>query len=206
MKYLKSFKKFNEDANVNASNVSGMGAVVNPTVSDLPGVVGESGSGDVSNYIPTKKKRKKGKPSDVTDLRDLENADVVRLTESVDKYKKYFNSFEDLGYSEVQKIIQTPDSEYKLGLFMYKYHLDRWSKNTQIKIKFDKNGIFDRMGNESFFERNEYEIEYLEMYIPRIMDRFDYKECIVYITEGIFDSDFEGDLDRIKTTIRIHFF
>ena len=44
------------------------------------------------------------------------------------------------------------------------------------------------------------------MYIPRIIDRFDYKECVVYITEGIFDSDFDSDLDRIKTTIRIHFF
>jgi len=40
-------------AYANLGNIGGMGAVVNPTVNSIPGVPGESGSGDVSAWVPS---------------------------------------------------------------------------------------------------------------------------------------------------------
>jgi hypothetical protein len=101
MKYLKLYQKFFEDgegggvATVNASNTTGMGAVVSAQVGPLPGVPGTSGSGDIGfglggvqtktpiNSFNGKKKKKdkdrKGDPSQVSDLRDLEEVSTSSI-------------------------------------------------------------------------------------------------------------------------------
>ena len=77
MKYIKGYKKFFEDgvACANVSTTAGMGAVTNAVVGSLPGVPGVEGSGDVSSYLRTTKKQKKGKPSEVSDARFLDDVD-----------------------------------------------------------------------------------------------------------------------------------
>lgn len=86
MKHIKRYNKFFEDgvASVNAST-AGMGAVTNATVGSLPGVGAESGSGDVSFYLRTKK-QKKGSPSEVSDARFLDDVDdqITIVEESKD--------------------------------------------------------------------------------------------------------------------------
>ena len=77
MRYIKSYKKFQENAVSTASSTAGSGPVVSATVGSLPGVGAMDGSGDPSFYLRTKSKRKKGKPSEVTDLRDLAPAKGV---------------------------------------------------------------------------------------------------------------------------------
>ena len=77
MRYIKSYKKFQENAVATASSTAGAGPVVSATVGSLPGVGAMDGSGDLSFYLRTKSKRKKGKPSEVTDLRDLAPAKGV---------------------------------------------------------------------------------------------------------------------------------
>ena len=79
MKHLKSYNKFNEDANITASSTAGMGAVVSAQPGALPGTTGTTGSGDISFYFK-KQKRKKGNASQVSDLRDLkpEKTNVVK--------------------------------------------------------------------------------------------------------------------------------
>lgn len=77
MRYIKSYKKFQENAVATASSTAGSGPVVSATVGSLPGVGAMDGSGDLSFYLRTKSKRKKGKPSEVTDLRDLAPAKGV---------------------------------------------------------------------------------------------------------------------------------
>ena len=77
MRYIKSYKKFQENAVATASSTAGPGPVVSATVGSLPGVGAMDGSGDPSFYLRTKSKRKKGKPSEVTDLRDLAPAKGV---------------------------------------------------------------------------------------------------------------------------------
>lgn len=68
------------NAYADASNVSGMGPVVNAQPGALPSTTGTSGSGDVS-FTFKKRKRKKGNPSEVTDLRDLKEVKIKRLNE-----------------------------------------------------------------------------------------------------------------------------
>ena len=91
MKYLKLYQKFFEDegggvATANASNTTGMGAVVSAQVGPLPGVPGSSGSGDIGfglgSVDPIKRRRKKGKPSQVSDLRDLKEEETNTVDES----------------------------------------------------------------------------------------------------------------------------
>lgn len=90
MKYLKKYQKFFEDgeggtATVNASTTAGMSSVVAAQPGSLPGVPGNSGSGDVgfglggvqtkapiNSFNGKKKPKKKGDPKEVSDLRDLQ--------------------------------------------------------------------------------------------------------------------------------------
>lgn len=74
MKYLKTYKKFSENA-VATTGTAGMGAVVSAQPGALPGTTGTEGSGDIG-FTFKKEKRKKGDPSEVTDLRDLEDVDT----------------------------------------------------------------------------------------------------------------------------------
>ncbi len=86
MRYLKSYKKFYEDggtATANASNTSGMGAVVAAQPGSLPGTFGTDGSGDVGVALKSNKKRKKGNPSEVSDLRDLDVENDIEEVEDI---------------------------------------------------------------------------------------------------------------------------
>jgi hypothetical protein len=91
MKYLKKFDKFFEDgeggavvgggvATANASNTTGMGAVVSSQPGAFAGTTGTTGSGDVGFVLGSKPKRrrKKGNPSQVSDLRDLKEVDTKK--------------------------------------------------------------------------------------------------------------------------------
>jgi hypothetical protein len=86
MKYIKSFKLFLENGDaVATAAVSGMGAVSNAQPGALPGTAGTEGSGDVSFYLSSKKKRiKKGKPDEISDLRFLEPAKgITKVKEGI---------------------------------------------------------------------------------------------------------------------------
>jgi hypothetical protein len=97
-KYIKNFKLFKENdsgtANATAT-ISGSGDISNPQPSNLPGVPGTEGSGDVSFYLLKKnKKTKKGKPNEVSDLRFLEPAkNVTKIKEGIvyDKIEDYIH-------------------------------------------------------------------------------------------------------------------
>jgi len=83
MRYLKNYKKFNEDGNATVSaSTSGMGAVVSSQPGGLPGTTGTEGSGDVG-FTFKKERRKKGDPSKVTDMRDLEPAKGVTKVKDI---------------------------------------------------------------------------------------------------------------------------
>jgi hypothetical protein len=97
MKYLKNYKKFNEDGNATVSaSTSGMGAVVSSQPGALPGTTGTEGSGDVG-FTFKKERRKKGGPSKVTDMRDLEPAKGVTKVEDIkeSKYDESRDQFEE---------------------------------------------------------------------------------------------------------------
>lgn len=80
MRYLRTYKKFTENADGSAT--SGSGDVVAAQPGTLPGTFGTDGSGDIG-FTFKKEKRKKGDPSEVSDLRDLKPV----KTEKVDDIK-----------------------------------------------------------------------------------------------------------------------
>lgn len=82
MKYLKSYKKFTENADGSAT--SGMGAVTAAQPGSSPGTTGTVGSGDIG-FTFKKEKRKKGNPSQVTDMRDLEPVKCVTKVDDINK-------------------------------------------------------------------------------------------------------------------------
>ena len=82
MRYIKSYKKFQENAVATASSTAGSGPVVSATVGSLPGVGVMDGSGDLG-FVLKKEKRKKGDPTKVTDMRDLAPAKGVTKVEEI---------------------------------------------------------------------------------------------------------------------------
>ena len=82
MRYIKSYKKFQENAVATASSTAGSGPVVSATVGSLPGVGVMDGSGDLG-FVFKKEKRKKGDPTKVTDMRDLAPAKGVTKVEDI---------------------------------------------------------------------------------------------------------------------------
>ena len=82
MRYIKSYKKFQENAVATASSTAGSGPVVSATVGSLPGVGVMDGSGDLG-FVLKKEKRKKGDPTKVTDMRDLAPAKGVTKVEDI---------------------------------------------------------------------------------------------------------------------------
>ena len=83
MKYLKPYKKFNEDGNATVgASTSGMGAVTSSQPGALAGTTGTEGSGDIG-FTFKKERRKKGDPSKVTDMRDLEPAKGITKVEDI---------------------------------------------------------------------------------------------------------------------------
>lgn len=82
MKYLKTYKKFSENAD--AFTTTGMGSVTSAQPGTPAGTLGTEGSGDIS-FVFKKEKRKKGGPSEVSDLRDLEPAKCVTKVDDINK-------------------------------------------------------------------------------------------------------------------------
>jgi hypothetical protein len=161
MKYLKFYKKFFEDgdsggtATANASNTSGMGAVVAAQPGALPGTFGTDGSGDIG-FTFKKEKRKKGKPSEVSDLRDLEPAkDVTKVEESISNKKEKDLIFdclldlldEEFGITDIEEYprsILTKDeliTSREIIISLHKNVYKKWRGNIEIRYEFNKEGI-----------------------------------------------------------------
>jgi hypothetical protein len=125
MKYLKSFKKFDENAAASASSTAGMGAVSAAQPGSLAGTTGTTGSGDISFYMLDKKGRKikKGNPSEVSDMRYLAPAKgVTKVKESKTESRNPKTNL------EVKKIIDDCTIEIKdddFELTMLEYDTDR---------------------------------------------------------------------------------
>jgi hypothetical protein len=126
MRYLKSFKKFDENAAASASSTSGMGVVSAAQPGSLAGTTGTTGSGDVSFYMLDKKgkKIKKGDPTQVTDMRYLAPAKgITKLKESNSESRDPNQN------TEIKRVISdcvvelSPDFDFELT--MMKYDKDR---------------------------------------------------------------------------------
>ena len=95
MKYLKPYKKFNEDGNATVSaSTSGMGSVSAAQPGALPGTTGIDGSGDLG-FTFKKERRKKGDPSEVTDMRDLKPAKGITKVEDIKESKYKYDESRD---------------------------------------------------------------------------------------------------------------
>ena len=147
MKYLKSFKKFDENASVSASSVSGMGAVSAPQPGVLPGTTGTEGSGDLG-FTFKKEKRKKGDVTEVSDMRDLEPAEGITKVEEIKESR-------DPSYDAVTRtkiydcIVELFDLDFELNGIDYKivdlaretetqYFTGEISENEELKISLRK--------------------------------------------------------------------
>jgi len=76
MRYLRTYKKFTENAD--GSSTAGSGDVVAAQPGTLPGTFGTDGSGDIG-FTFKKEKRKKGDVTEVSDLRDLEEVKTDKI-------------------------------------------------------------------------------------------------------------------------------
>lgn len=95
MKYLKPYKKFNEDGNATVSaSTSGMGSVSAAQPGALTGTTGIDGSGDLG-FTFKKERRKKGDPSEVTDMRDLKPAKGITKVEDIKESKYKYDESRD---------------------------------------------------------------------------------------------------------------
>ena len=82
MKNLKTYLQFFEDgtAAVNASTTAGMGAVTNSVVGSLPGVPGDSGSGDATFTLGgVATKQPVGGPTDVSNAQLLKKVKTNKV-------------------------------------------------------------------------------------------------------------------------------
>jgi hypothetical protein len=124
MRYIKSYKKFQENAVATASSTAGPGPVVSATVGSLPGVGAMDGSGDLSFYLRTKRKSKKGNPSQVTDMRDLAPAKGVTKVEDIKESEMTIRPRDPAYDPETRKMIdnclvELYDLDFELGLMDY---------------------------------------------------------------------------------------
>lgn len=95
MRYLKPYKKFNEDGNATVSaSTSGMGSVSAAQPGALTGTTGIDGSGDLG-FTFKKERRKKGDPSEVTDMRDLKPAKGITKVEDIKESKYKYDESRD---------------------------------------------------------------------------------------------------------------
>ena len=168
MRYLKPYKKFQENAAASASSSAGMGAVSAAQPGGLAGTTGTSGSGDLG-FTFKKEKRKKGDPTEVSDMRDLEPAEgitkVGEIKESRDpsydagtRSKIYACIVElfDLDFElngidyKIGDLARETETQYfegeiseneELKISLRKQINKIWTGNMLVKCKFDVDGI-----------------------------------------------------------------
>lgn len=173
MRYLKSFKKFDENAAASASSTSGMGAVSAAQPGAVAGTTGTTGSGDIG-FTFKKEKRKKGDPTKVTDMRDLAPAKGITKLKESNSESKDPNQNPEVKRTISDCVVElSPDSDFELT--MMKYDKDRefvdlgdddsdggyidyeelrvsfnkiisqnWTGNYSIRCRFDKDGETSR--------------------------------------------------------------
>jgi hypothetical protein len=186
MRYLKNYKKFNEDGNATVgASTSGMGAVVSSQPGALPGTTGTEGSGDVG-FTFKKERRKKGGPSKVTDMRDLEPAKGVTKVEDIKESYKLTDDESlliedcmieliDMGF-EINKVnVDSEDQEYdidddtqgnfksqEIRISLFKQVEKLWRGNLQLRYSFDKNEVYKK-GISTLRPNKELEIQESEI-------------------------------------------
>ena len=170
MRYIKSYKKFQENAVATASSTAGSGPVVSATVGSLPGVGVMDGSGDLG-FVLKKEKRKKGDPTKVTDMRDLAPAKGVTKVEDIKESEMTLRPRDPAYDSETRNmindcLIELYDLDFELGLMDYNKQRNEeetgyfnqeelrislnktinevWTGNMIIICKFNESGIISK--------------------------------------------------------------
>ena len=209
MRYLKNYKKFNEDGNATVSaSTSGMGAVSSAQPGALAGTTGTEGSGDIG-FTFKKERRKKGDPSKVTDMRDLEPAKGVTKVEDikeslVDK-KRDPRYNDDVKHLIEDCLLELYDDEFvlnsisysnnshgyddveELKVSVYKQIKKKWTGNIKIKKYFDKNGVNNThvstlRASGSSLKEDEQELSDLSDDIAnKLINLLDYEEGVLTI-------------------------
>lgn len=171
MRYLKPYKKFQENAAASASSSAGMGTVSAAQPGALAGTTGTSGSGDLG-FTFKKEKRKKGDPTEVSDMRDLEPAEGITKVEEIKESRD--PSLDAVTKSKINDcIVELLDSDFELNGIDYKigdlareteteYFATQiseteelkislhkqinkiWTGNMSVKCKFDVKGIISK--------------------------------------------------------------
>jgi hypothetical protein len=173
MRFLKSFKRFDENAAASASSTAGMGAVSAAQPGAMPGTTGTEGSGDLG-FTFKKEKRKKGNATQVTDMRDLAPAKgITKLKESNSEsrdpnqnpeIKRVINDcvvelspdfdFEltMIEYDKEREFVDLGDDDSdggyldyeELRISLHKLVSQNWTGNYTIRCRFDKDGETNR--------------------------------------------------------------
>ena len=170
MRYIKSYKKFQENAVATASSTAGSGPVVSATVGSLPGVGVMDGSGDLG-FVLKKEKRKKGDPTKVTDMRDLAPAKGVTKVEDIKESEMSIRPRDPAYDSETRNmindcLIELYDLDFELGLMDYNKQRNEeetgyfnqeelrislnktinevWTGNMIIICKFNESGVISK--------------------------------------------------------------
>ena len=170
MRYIKSYKKFQENAVATSSSTAGSGPVLSATVGSLPGVGAMDGSGDLG-FVFKKEKRKKGDPTKVTDMRDLAPAKGVTKVEDIKESEMTLRPRDPAYDSETRNmindcLIELYDLDFELGLMDYNKQRNEeetgyfnqeelrislnktinevWTGNMIIICKFNESGIISK--------------------------------------------------------------
>ena len=142
MRYIKSYKKFQENAVATASSTAGPGPVVSATVGSLPGVGAMDGSGDLG-FVFKKEKRKKGDPTKVTDMRDLAPAKGVTKVEDIKESEMIIRP-RDPAYDPQTRnmindcLIELYDLDFELTMMDYD------KQRLSVDLDDEETGYFDR--------------------------------------------------------------
>ena len=142
MRYIKSYKKFQENAVATASSTAGSGPVVSATVGSLPGVGVMDGSGDLG-FVLKKEKRKKGDPTKVTDMRDLAPAKGVTKVEDIKESEMTLRPRDPAYDSETRNmindcLIELYDLDFELGLMDYN------KQRNSVDLDEEETGYFNQ--------------------------------------------------------------
>jgi hypothetical protein len=142
MRYIKSYKKFQENAVATASSTAGSGPVVSATVGSLPGVGVMDGSGDLG-FVFKKEKRKKGDPTKVTDMRDLAPAKGVTKVEDIKESEMTLRPRDPAYDSETRNmindcLIELYDLDFELGLMDYN------KQRNSVDLDEEETGYFNQ--------------------------------------------------------------